>query len=158
MGLFSKKQTTQQEDGVLTVNDIYTGLPSTDKWQAICLAGEKLLQKGCVEEPYIQAMVEREKVVTTFLGEGVAIPHGVGAAKGYVKKTGLVVLQYPEGIAFDGGKAHLLIGIAALEDAHLPILAGVANIMMQEELIQKLLLSTDPKFIYDCFMENIEEE
>ena len=158
MGLFSKKQTTQQEDGVLTVNDIYTGLPSTDKWQAICLAGEKLLQKGCIEEPYIQAMVEREKVVTTFLGEGVAIPHGVGAAKGYVKKTGLVVLQYPEGIAFDGGKAHLLIGIAALEDAHLPILAGVANIMMQEELIQKLLLSTDPKFIYDCFMENIEEE
>ncbi len=157
MGLFSKKQTTQPEDGVLTVRDIYTGLSSTDKWQAICLAGEKLLQKGCIEEPYIEAMVEREKVVTTYLGEGVAIPHGVGAAKGYVKKTGLVVLQYPDGIDFEGGKAHLLIGIAALEDAHLPILAGVANIMMQEELIQKLLLSTDPKFIYDCFMENIEE-
>ena len=157
MGLFSNKQTTRQEDGVLTVRDIFTGLPSTDKWQAICLAGEKLMQKGCIEEPYIEAMVEREKVVTTYLGEGVAIPHGVGAAKGYIKKTGLVVLQYPEGIEFEGGKAHLMIGIAALEDEHLPILAGVANIMMQEELIQKLLLSTDPKFIYDCFMENIEE-
>ncbi len=157
MGLFSNKQTTRQEDGVLTVRDIFTGLPSTDKWQAICLAGEKLLQKGCIEEPYIEAMGEREKVVTTYLGEGVAIPHGVGAAKGYIKKTGLVVLQYPEGIEFEGGKAHLMIGIAALEDEHLPILAGVANIMMQEELIQKLLLSTDPKFIYDCFMENIEE-
>ena len=157
MGLFSKKQQTRQEDDVLTVRDIFTGLPSTDKWQAIRLAGEKLLQKGCVEEAYIEAMIEREQVVTTFLGEGVAIPHGVGAAKRYIKKTGLVVLQYPEGIAFEGGKAYLLIGIAALEEAHLPILAGVANIMMQEELIQKLLLSTDPKFIYDCFMENIEE-
>ena len=157
MGLFSKKQETRQEDGVLTVRDIFTGLPSTDKWQAICLAGEKLLQKGCIEEPYIAAMAEREKVVTTYLGQGVAIPHGVGAARGFVKKTGLIVLQYPDGIEFNGEKAHLLIGIAALEDEHLPILAGVANIMMQEDVLEKLLLSTDPKFIYDCFMEHMEE-
>ncbi len=157
MGLFSKKQETRQEDGILTVRDIFTGLPSTDKWQAICLAGEKLLNKGCIEEPYIAAMTEREKVVTTYLGQGVAIPHGVGAARGFVKKTGLIVLQYPDGIEFDGELAHLLIGIAALEDEHLPILAGVANIMMKEDVLEKLLLSTDPKFIYDCFMEHMEE-
>ena len=157
MGLFSKKQETRQEDGILTVRDIFTGLPSTDKWQAICLAGEKLLNKGCIEEPYIAAMTEREKVVTTYLGQGVAIPHGVGSARGFVKKTGLIVLQYPDGIEFDGELAHLLIGIAALEDEHLPILAGVANIMMQEDVLEKLLLSTDPKFIYDCFMEHMEE-
>jgi len=154
VGLFSRK--AAKEDPVLSQRDVYTGLPSVDKWAAIRLAGEKLLLKGCVEEPYIEAMLEREKVVTTYLGEGVAIPHGVGAARGYIRRTGLVVLQFPEGVAFETGDAYLLVGIAALEDEHMPLLAGIANIMTQEELLQPVLHSTDPKFIYDCFMEHME--
>lgn len=159
MGLFTSKNRTKANDGgVLSEQDIFTNLPSMDKWQAIRLVGEKLLLKGCVEEPYIDAMIEREKVVTTFLGEGVAIPHGVGAAKNHIRKTGLVVLQFPEGVEFEGGKANLLVGIAALEDEHIPILAGVANIMTQEDVIAKILASTDPKFIFESFMEHMEEQ
>lgn len=167
MGLFSKKEKnilagiqTQQEpvaeNSVLARSDVYTDLPAMDKWQAIRLAGEKLFQKGCIEEPYIDSMLEREKVVTTYLGEGVAIPHGVGAARSYIKRTGLVVLQFPEGIAFETGRAYLLIGIAALEDEHLPLLAGIANIMTQEELLTPLLSSTDSNYIFNCFMEHME--
>ena len=160
MGLFSKKAAKAPDakpaGQVLSLQDVYTGLASADKWTAIRMAGEKLLEKGCVEAPYVDAMVEREKVVTTYLGEGVAIPHGVGAARGYVRRTGLVVLQFPEGVEFETGRAYLLIGIAALEDEHMPLLASIANIMMQEELITPVLNSTDPRFIYNCFMEHME--
>lgn len=165
MGFFSKKAgrdaketLPRQEaasDAVLSRQDIFTGLPSMDKWQAIRLTGEKLLQKGCVEEPYIDAMVERETVVTTYLGEGVAIPHGVGAARSFIKRTGLVVLQFPEGVEFETGLAHLLVGIAALEDEHMPLLASIADIMTQEEVLAPLLRSTDPNFIYDCFIKHM---
>lgn len=162
MGLFSKKTgkdakgtLSQQEAAVLSRQDIFTGLPSMDKWQAIRLTGEKLLQKGCVEEPYIDAMVERETVVTTYLGEGVAIPHGVGTARSFIKRTGLVVLQFPEGVEFETGRAHLLVGIAALEDEHIPLLASIADIMTQEEALAPLLRSTDPNYIYDCFIKHM---
>lgn len=165
MGFFSKKAgrdakdiLPRQEaasDAVLSRQDIFTGLPSMDKWQAIRLTGEKLLQKGCVEEPYIDAMVERETVVTTYLGEGVAIPHGVGAARSFIKRTGLVVLQFPEGVEFETGLAHLLVGIAALEDEHMPLLASIADIMTQEEVLAPLLRCTDPNFIYDCFIKHM---
>lgn len=162
MGLFSRKPAKAVEgkpagtEQVLSPGDVYTGLASVDKWAAIRMAGEKLFEKGCVEPPYVDAMAEREKVVTTYLGEGVAIPHGVGAARGFIKRTGLVVLQFPDGVEFETGRAYLLIGIAALEDEHMPILAGIANIMMQDELITPVLHSTDPNFIYNCFMEHME--
>lgn len=166
MGFFSKKAEKKeakdilsQQDAasqtVLSRQDIFTGLPPMDKWQAIRLTGKKLLEKGCVEEPYIDAMVERETVVTTYLGEGVAIPHGVGTARSFIKRTGLVVLQFPDGVEFETGIAHMLVGIAALEDEHMPLLASIADIMMQEEVLKPLLRSTDPDYIYNCFIKHM---
>lgn len=132
----------------LRPDDIRTGLSAADKYAAIKMAGEQLVARGSVDSAYVDAMLEREDVVTTYIGEGVAIPHGVGAAKQYIHKTGLAVLQFPDGVPFGDEKAYLVVGIAGLGEEHLPILQALANIMLDEELIEKIKHSTDPEFIY----------
>ncbi len=139
----------------LSVNEIYTGLNSCDKFDVIRLAGKYLLEKGCVEEDYIEGMIEREKLTTTYLGCGVAIPHGTGELKKHIKKTGLVVLQFPNGVMFDDEKAHLVIGIAGLGDDHLPILQAVASIMLEDDILDSILFSTDKQFIYDTLIKGV---
>lgn len=154
MALFGKKNKNKAMD-CLGINDIYVGLDSVDKFEAIRMAGRLLVSKGCVDENYIEGMVEREKIMTTYLGEGVAIPHGVGELKKFIKKTGLVVLQFPNGVDFDGEKAHIVIGIAGLGDDHLPILQTVATIMMEEDILPKLLASVDKKYILKTLTSDI---
>lgn len=152
MGLFFKKKNDAQAAGgsfaCLKRSDIRVRLPPMEKFEAIRLAGKMLVERGSVSGEYIEAMVEREKTVTTYLGEGVAIPHGVGAAKQYIKSTGLVVLQFAgEGVPFDDGNAKLLIGIAGLGEEHLPILQAVAHIILKEDLLRELQETDDPEFI-----------
>ncbi len=154
MALFGKKK--QDENAIVTLNDIIVGEKSVDKFEAIRMAGRMLVAKGCVEESYIEGMVEREKIMTTYLGEGVAIPHGTGELKRFVKKTGIVCIQFPEGVDFDGEKAHLIVGIAGAGEDHIPILQGVASIMMEDDLIEKLVKSQDKKYILKTLTENVE--
>lgn len=132
--------------------DVRTGLSAPDKYSAIRMAGEQLVARGCVEASYVDAMLAREEVVTTYIGEGVAIPHGVGAAKQFIKKTGLAVLQFPEGVPFGDEKAYLIVGIAGLEEEHLPILQALATIMLDEERIEAIKHSSDPVFIYESLV------
>lgn len=152
MGLFFKKKNDGPADegefGCLKCSDIRVQLPPMDKFDAIRLAGRMLVERGSVSEEYVEAMVEREKTVTTYLGEGVAIPHGVGSAKQYIKSTGLVVLQFAgEGVPFEDGNAKILVGIAGLGEEHIPILQAVARIIMQGELLKQLQETDDPEFI-----------
>ena len=74
-------------------------------------------------------MQEREKLVTTYMGMGVAIPHGTSQAKETVKKTGIVFLQYPEGVDFGDEKAELVFGIAGIGDEHLELLSKICEIL-----------------------------
>lgn len=141
----------------LRKEDVRTGLSAADKYTAIRMAGEQLVARGSVDEAYVDAMLEREDVVTTYIGEGVAIPHGVGTARQYIKKTGLAVLQFPDGVPFGNEKAYLVVGIAGLEDEHLPILQALANIMLDEERIGQIKRSNDPAFIYEHLINGGEE-
>ncbi len=85
------------------------------------------MTKGCIQEEYINAMLEREKKVSVYIGNGVAIPHGIGGSEKYILKSGISFLQIPKGISFGEGKtAYLVIGIAGIEDEHLDILAKIA--------------------------------
>ncbi len=136
----------------LLPEDVRTGLSAPDKYTAIRMAGEQLVARGYVEASYIDAMLAREEVVTTYIGEGVAIPHGVGTAKQFIKKTGLAVLQFPEGVPFGDEKAYLVVGIAGLEEEHLPILQALATIMLDEERIEAIKHSSDPAFIYESLV------
>ena len=134
-------------NGVLLRKGIKTGLPSVDKETAIRAAGALLAELGYVESDYADAMVEREKLVTTYMGLGVAIPHGTSQKKETVKKSGVVLLQYPDGIDFGDEKAYLLFGIAGVGDEHLELLGNVCNILEDEDTLEKMKTSSDIDFL-----------
>lgn len=135
---------------VLCKENIFLGLDTVTKEEAIVLAGQKLVENGYVNENYIDAMLEREKIMTTFMGMGVAIPHGVNEAKKEVKNSGIVILQFPEGVDFDGEKAHLVIGIAGVGNEHLEILSNIA-VVLDDDLTDRLKDSTDKDEILEAF-------
>lgn len=141
----------ESKKGVLVREGIKTGLASVDKETAIRAAGQLLMELGYVNKDYIDAMVEREKIVTTYMGMGVAIPHGTSNAKETVKKSGIVVMQYPDGVPFGDEKAHLVIGIAGVGDEHLEILANVAGSLEDMDLLEKLKTSADVDTIMKTF-------
>lgn len=141
----------EAKKGVLLKEGIKTGLPSVDKETAIRAAGNLLCELGFVNEDYIDAMLEREKLVTTYMGMGVAIPHGTSHAKETVKKSGIVVMQYPDGVPFGDEKANLVIGIAGVGDEHLEILANIAGSLEDEELLENLKKHADVDTIMKTF-------
>lgn len=136
------------ETSLLRLENIKTGLAPESKEEAIRRAGRILHESGYVDAVYIDAMIARENLTTTYMGMGLAIPHGTSEAKAAVKKSGIAVLQYPEGVDFDGEKAHLIIGIAGVGDAHLEILAKVSETLEDEEVLERLSKSGTAEEIY----------
>ena len=96
-------------------------------------------------------MVDRENMVSTYMGMGVAIPHGTSNAKETVKKSGIVVMQYPEGVDFGDEKAYLVIGIAGGGDEHLEILGNIVASLEDEELLETLKKNADVDTIMKTF-------
>lgn len=135
-------------DSLLRLENIKTGLAPESKEEAIRRAGNILHESGYVDAGYIDAMIARENLTTTYMGMGLAIPHGTSEAKAAVKESGIAVLQYPEGVDFDGEKAHLIIGIAGVGDAHLEILAKVSEALEDEEILERLSKSGTAEEIY----------
>ena len=131
---------------------ICLGLKASNKEEAIRKAGEMLVANGCVEPEYIDAMLEREKLVSTYLGESIAVPHGTIESKDKVKKTGIVICQYPEGVQFGPEKdevARLVIGIAARNDEHLQVINNLTCTLDDPSLIERLATTTDVKFVLE---------
>ena len=145
------KEEKKVKKAVLKKEGIKTGLKSVDKETAIRAAGQLLCDLGFTDEAYIQAMVARENMVSTYMGMGVAIPHGTYDAKEDVKKTGIVVMQYPEGVDFGEEKAYLIIGIAGVGDEHLEILGNIVASLEDEELLENLKKDADIDTIIKTF-------
>ena len=139
-----KKRTTINADCVKL------GLPSVSKEEAIRAAGRLLVEQGCVDEAYIDAMLEREKLVTTYMGMGIAIPHGTTEQKARVKKSGIVMLQYPDGVDFGEEKAQLVFGIAGVGDEHLDLLSNICTALEDEEVLNKLKTTNDVSYVLQC--------
>lgn len=138
-------------NGIMVAAGIKTGQVSVSKEEAITAAGKLLHELGYVNESYIPAMLEREKTVSTYMGLGVAIPHGTSEAKDEVKKTGIVLLQYPEGVDFGDEKAYLVFGIAGIGNEHLDLLAKIGTVIEEEENLDKLKKATTPEEILKMF-------
>lgn len=117
--------------------------------EAIQAVGELLHQLGYVDETYVDAMQEREKLITTYMGMGVAIPHGTSQAKGTVKKTGIVFLQYPQGVDFGDKKAQLVFGIAGIGEEHLNLLAKICEALEDEDVLYKMKTTDDIDWIME---------
>ena len=134
---------------VIIADGIKLGQKPVTKEEAIQAAGELLVKLGYVDESYVDAMQEREKLVSTYMGMGVAIPHGTTQAKGTVKKTGIVFLQYPEGVDFGSEKAQLVFGIAGIGDEHLDLLSKLCNLLEDPALLETLKTTDDVDWVLE---------
>jgi PTS system mannitol-specific IIC component len=128
---------------VIIKDGIRLGQKPVSKEEAIQAAGELLEKLGYVEHDYVSAMQDREKLVTTYMGMGVAIPHGTTEAKRTVKKTGIVFLQYPEGVDFGDEKAQLVFGIAGIGEEHMDLLGKLCTLLEDEALLETLKTTDD---------------
>lgn len=127
----------------ISAADIQLGCKSVSREQAIRDSGALLVKRSYVKYPYVDAMVERDKLTSVYIGMGIAIPHGTNEAKDAVENTGVVLQQYPDGVDFDGEKAQLVFGIAGKGEEHLEILANICRILEDEEILEKLKTTDD---------------
>lgn len=139
---------------VLAKDNILTGLKTESKDDAILRAGHLLEQKGYVQKGYAEAMLKREKESTTYMGMGIAIPHGTDEAKKDIIRSGIVILQYPEGVDFGDEKAYLIAGIAGKGDEHIEILASLGETFEDEDKLKTLMSAEDPNIIYNILNNN----
>ncbi|WP_031545374.1 PTS sugar transporter subunit IIA [Salinicoccus luteus] len=127
----------------------------SSKEEAIEMAGRLLVQQGAVEEAYIDSMLEREKVVSTFMGNGLAIPHGTDEGKTSVIESGLSLVQVPAGVDFDGNEAKVVLGIAGKDNEHLDMLQKIAVLFSEEENAEQVINASSADEIIALF-ENEE--
>ncbi|NOI67914.1 PTS mannitol transporter subunit IICBA [Vibrio sp. 99-8-1] len=132
----------------LSKENIFLGMKAESKENVIKFAGEQLVKLGNVKEQYIEGMLAREKLVSTYLGESIAVPHGTIETKQYVVNTGIVFCQFPEGIQWGEDEddiAKMVIGIAAQGDEHIQVITAITNALDDEEAIESLKTTTNPE-------------
>jgi mannitol/fructose-specific phosphotransferase system IIA component len=134
---------------VLPKEGIRLGRAAIDKWDAIRQCGELLLELDAVEDGYPATMLERERSVSTFIGEGVAIPHGTDESRALVRRTTLGVLQFPAGVDWDGQRATICIAIAAKGDEHVTVLSALAKILMDPARAEQLRTSSSVDDVHE---------
>jgi len=134
---------------ILSKERIQLNAVATDRTDAIRKAGDLLVKSGCVLPEYVDGMLKRETTMSTYLGSGVAIPHGVYENKGHILQTGISALQLPQGVEWDpdGELVYLVIGIAASSDEHVGVLASLAEAVEDESILKELINATKPETI-----------
>ena len=142
---------------ILTLETVELKASLDSQEEAIRRAGKLLVENGHVEERYIDSMFEREKSVSTFMGNAVAIPHGTGESKQWVTRSGLSVITVPEGVEYgDGNVAKLVIGIAGKGDEHLEILSRIATVCEDEDNVEQIVRAETKEELL-AFFEEVEE-
>ncbi|WP_049621021.1 phosphoenolpyruvate--protein phosphotransferase [Frateuria defendens] len=132
----------------LTQDDVLLGCRAADWRDALTQAGEALVAAGRAEAGYAEGLFAREAQSSTWLGQGIAIPHGTPESRRYVRATGVRVLQFPAGVAWhDGHRVHLLVAIAAQSDEHLDILRQLTHALEREDAGAALAAATDAEAV-----------
>ncbi|MET9002935.1 PTS sugar transporter subunit IIA [Amycolatopsis sp. Hca4] len=142
---------------ILGTDSVLVGCTATDQADAITQVGRKLLELGAVEPGYLDAMHERERSVSTYIGENVAIPHGTDESRRFVKRTRLAVLQFPGGVDWGGNDVRLCVGIAAKGSEQVGILSSLARILMDGEQARQLREAPDAETILRLLNQMDEE-
>nr|WP_129952393.1 fused PTS fructose transporter subunit IIA/HPr protein [Rahnella sp. RFA10(1/100)] len=123
----------------LSQQDIHLGAAASDKQDAIRQVAAALTQAGRVSEGYVDGMLARELQTSTYLGNGIAIPHGTTDTRDLVLDTGVQVFQFPQGITWgEGQTAYVVIGIAARSDEHLGLLRQLTHVLSDDSVADRL--------------------
>lgn len=136
-------------DTVLGIEQIRIDGRARDKAAAIAEAAQILEESGAVTADYLPAMLEREKVVSTYMGNYLAIPHGTNEAKDAILRSSLSLVRYDEPIDWDGNEVRFVIGIAGRENEHLSILSKIAIIFSEDDEVERLLAAGSRRELLD---------
>ena len=118
---------------VLTREGVRLGRSATDKQDAIRQCGALLVEIGAVGAPYADAMQERERSISTYVGEGIAIPHGTDESRVHVRRTALAVITFPDGVDWDGSRVLACVAIAAAGSEHVALLSALADVLLEPD-------------------------
>jgi PTS system mannitol-specific IIA component len=125
----------------LQLAGIRLGATASSREEAVRLCGELLHTLGAVEKEYVDAMWERENIISSYMGEGVALPHGTDASRKYVNFAQLVLVRFVDQVDWDGEQVRLCIGIAAKGDEHGELLGDLAEKLLDEKSYKQLMES-----------------
>lgn len=139
---------------ILNENNILLNENFSSKEEAIIASGQVLVDNGYVYKEYIDSMLERDKKLSVYLGNNVAIPHGLYDSEPYIIKSGVSIIQVPNGVKFIDEIAYIVIGIAGKNNTHIDILSKIATIISEEENVNKIRKFKNKKDILDIFINN----
>ena len=126
----NKKKTTEKKE-LLYRENVKVGCKADTQENVIRQVGQMLVDSGYVDQPYVDAMLEREKSFSTYMGNDLALPHGVESAKKAIKASGIAVMVFPEGTPWGDETARIVVGIAGVGEEHLQILSVIADKMLE---------------------------
>ncbi|MBH0685170.1 fused PTS fructose transporter subunit IIA/HPr protein [Salmonella enterica] len=143
----------------LSVQDIHPGEQAGNKEEAIRQIAAALAQAGNVAGGYVDGMLAREQQTSTFLGNGIAIPHGTTDTRDQVLKTGVQVFQFPQGVIWGEGQvAYVAIGIAASSDEHLGLLRQLTHVLSDDSVAEQLKSATTAEELRALLMGEKQSE
>lgn len=135
---------------ILKEKNIFINCIGEDKEAIIKKIGDIFCKDGCTTEKYTVSMLEKESLMNTYIGNSIAIPHGVETARGEVLRSCIIVMVFPEGTDWNGEKAQIVIGIAGTGNDHINILSNIACVLSDEEAVNRVIES-DAATIMEIF-------
>lgn len=144
-----KNHKENKEKPIFALDNIYLNKSFKDKTEAIRFCGQVLVDNGYVTKEYVDDMLMREQTASVYIGNHLAIPHGVNGSEKHILHSGISFVQVPGGVQFGDETAHILIGIAGRDGQHLQILAGVATIFSEESNVDKLKDTNDKQLVFE---------
>ncbi|CAN5548288.1 hypothetical protein BH09ACT4_BH09ACT4_13360 [soil metagenome] len=154
----SKEEPQKPLTELLAASSIRLDSHASGRDDAIRQTGAALVEAGAVDPGYVDAMLERENSVSTFVGEGVAIPHGTLAGKDAVKDDAIVVLRFPDGVDWDGNPVSVAVGIAAKGNGHIALLSQLATVLLDPEKAAALRGATTADEVYELLASDEDDE
>ena len=154
----SKADSAERE--LLTRETIRLGISVADRADAISQAGRVLVDAGAVEQAYVDAMHEREGVMSSYMGEGFALPHGTDESRRHVNRAAVAFLQFAEPIVWEEDDEETLaaLAVAAKSDEHVGVLATLAKVLVDEQKAERLRTTDEVDEVLELLAPAIEEE
>src|SRR3954447_17879757 len=134
---------------ILTLSQIKVPGTAGSKEEAIREAGEILVEAGAVSQAYVEAMFERERSVSTYMGNYLAIPHGTNEAKDAITRSALSVVRYDTPIDWNGNEVRFAVGVAGVDNGHLEILNKIAIVFSDMDQDEELIAARSAEEVYD---------
>lgn len=158
--LGKKKKEEEQEVFMIREQDIALGLRAIDKTDAIEQVADFLIKNKRVSKEYKEGMLKREEEVSTYLMNGISIPHGIGASKKYIKESGIFIGQFKDGVTWNenGDIVYLVVALASNSDVHMSVLTRLTMLLENESEVKQLIETDDIHVILEAFSSDIEQE